>query len=124
MQHLEGMDRRHAPLNDWIHDTLRPHAERIIHDNNQYTLVFDKLEILKALSYAYHDERSPDWYWTPAGAFGYRHENRNRILQEIEESLSTMQAESPYVTSGIFGETVAECQQGVEALKQFIPFRG
>ena len=121
MQHLEGMDRRHAPLNDWIHDTLQSHAERIIHDNNRYTLVFDKLEILMALSYAYHDERSLDRYWAPAGAFGYRSDNRGRIFQEIEESLSTMQAESPYVTSGIFGETVAECKQGVEALKQFIP---
>ena len=121
MQHLEGMDRRHAPLNDWIHDTLQSHAELIIHDNNRYTLVFDKLEILMALSYAYHDERSLDRYWAPAGAFGYRSDNRGRIFQEIEESLSTMQAESPYVTSGIFGETVAECKQGVEALKQFIP---
>ena len=74
-----------------------------------------------ALSYAYHDERSLDRYWAPAGAFGYRSDNRGRIFQEIEESLSTMQAESPYVTSGIFGETVAECKQGVEALKQFIP---
>ena len=125
MRILEDMARRHAPLNDWIHDKLRPHAERIIHDNNQYTLVFDKLEMLMALSYAYHeDEWSSQWYWAPAGAFGYRRENRDRIFQEIEESLSTMQTESPYVTSGIFGKTVEECQQGVEALKQFIPRLG
>ncbi|MDE0043174.1 MAG: SIR2 family protein [Candidatus Poribacteria bacterium] len=124
MQILEGMDRHFAPLNDWIHDTLRSQAASIIPDDNRYTLAFDKLEILMALSFAYHDERSPDWYWTPPGAFGYRHENRNRILQEIEESLSTMQAESPYVTSGIFGETVEECNQGVKALKKFIPRLG
>ncbi len=124
MRHLEGMDQRHAPLNDWIHDTLQPQAERIIHDNNRYTLVFDKLEILMALNYAHHDERPPDRYWAPAGAFGYRSDNRIRIFREIEESLSTMQAESPYVTSGIFGETATECKQGVEALKQFIPRLG
>ena len=102
MQHLEGMDRRHAPLNDWIHDTVRSHAESIIPDNNRYTLVFDKLEILMALSYAYHDERPLDRYWAPPGAFGYRSDNRVRIFQEIEGSLSTMQAESPYVTSVAF----------------------
>ena len=37
MQILEGMDRRHVPVNDWIHKTLQPFAERIIRDNNRYT---------------------------------------------------------------------------------------
>lgn len=125
MQHLEDMDRHFAPLNDWIHNTLRSSAESMIPHDNQYTLVFDKLEMLMALSYAYNeDEWSSQWYWAPAGAFGYRSDNRVRIFQEMEESLSTMQAESPYVTSGIFGKTVEECQQGVEALKQFIPRLG
>ena len=54
MQILEGMDKHHAPLNDWIHNILRPYAERIIPDNDRYTLVFDKLEILMALSYAHY----------------------------------------------------------------------
>ena len=121
MQLLEGMGKRYAPLNDWIHDTLRSHAKSIIPDDNQYTLTFDKLEILMALSYAYHHKESTYGDWTPPGAFGYRFDNRVRIFQEIEESFSTMQAQSPYVTSGIFGETVAECKQGLEGLKQFIP---
>ncbi len=121
MQLLEGMGKRYAPLNDWIHDTLRSHAKSIIPDDNQYTLTFDKLEILMALSYAYHHKESTYGDWTPPGAFGYRSDNRGRIFQEIEESLSAMQSESPYVTSGIFGETAEECKQGLEGLKQFIP---
>ena len=83
MQSLEGMDRRHAPLNDWIHEVLRPYAERIIPDNDRYTLVFDKLEILMALNYAYHKDEKDEWYWAPPGAFGYRGANRTRIMQEI-----------------------------------------
>ena len=51
MRILEGMDNRHAPLNDWVHKTLRPYVERVIPDNNRYTMVFDKLEILMALSF-------------------------------------------------------------------------
>ena len=123
MRMLEGMDRRYAPLNDWIHDTVRSHAERIIPEKNRYTLIFDKLEILFALNYAHKAIRSSKTYWAPPGAFGYRYRYANRIpiLQEIEESLSTMKAESPYVTSGIFGDTVEQCQQGVEDLEQFIP---
>ena len=122
MQILESMDKHYAPLNDWIHKTLGPHAKRIIPDNNGYTLTFDKLEILMALSYAHHKgESSSERYWSPLGAFGYRHESRNRILQEIEESLSKKQDESPFVTCGIFGETAADCKQGLAALEQFIP---
>lgn len=126
MQILEGMEERRTPMNDWLHEALRPHSDRIIPDENRYTLVFDKLEILMALSCAHyrsHDE-SLDWYWAPPGAFGYRSENRVRILQEIKESLSTERDESPFVTCGIFGETTEECKQGLEALEQFIPKLG
>ena len=122
IQKLEGMDGHFTPLNDWIHQTLRPCAERIIPDDERYTLDFDKLEILIALNFAHKAKPSSEPYWAPPGPFvwRYRYANRIPILQEIEESLSTMKAESPYVTCGIFGETVAECQQGVKALEQFI----
>ena len=118
MQILEGMDGRLVPLNDWIHETLRPYAERIIRDNNRYTLVFDKLEILMALSHAHH--RPSERYWIPLGAFGYRSDKRVQILQEIRESLSKKQDKSPFVTCGIFGETAEDCEQGLGNLEEFI----
>ena len=121
MQMLEGMDNRAVPLSDWIHNTLRPHAERIIPGDDRYTMVFDKLEILIALNYAHKAKLPPGSIWVPPGSFVYRSTNRSRIFQEIEESFSKRKAESSYVTSGIFGETVEECQQGIEALKKFIP---
>lgn len=120
MQMLEGMDRRVAPLNDWIHDTLRPHAERIIPDNDRYTLVFDKLEMLLALNFVHKTNQPPGSYWATPGAFVYRGKNRTRIMQEIEKSLATFKAKSSFVTSGIIGETVEECQQSLETMKQFI----
>ena len=117
---LKDMDKSYVPLNEWIHETLRPYAERIIRDKNRYTLVFDKLEILMALSYAHHRGGWPESHRVPPGVFGYRPENRDRILQEIGESLSAKQDESPFVTCGIFGETAEDCEQGLEALEQFI----
>ena len=120
MQILEGMDRHYVPLNEWMHSTLRPYAERIIRDNKRYTLVFDKLEILIALNGAlYRDERL-ERYWAPLGAFLYRPENKVQILQEIRESLETKRDESQFVTCGIFGETAEDCEQGLVALEQFI----
>ena len=42
-----------APLNDWLYKTLQAVHERVIPSDDEYTLVFDKLEILIALGYAY-----------------------------------------------------------------------
>ena len=120
MRILEGMDDRYAPLNDWIHDTLRPYAERIIPNNDRYTLVFDKLEILMALSYAHHQGKRDDRYWAPPGAFVYRGENQTRILQEIRKSLSTRKDESSFVTCGIFGESAEACERGLTTLEGFV----
>ena len=110
MRILDGMDRHHAPLNDWVHDELRQYAKRLIPSDERYILIFDKLEILIALGYAYRGSSN----WVPMGAFGYRHENRNRILQEIRESISEFNEQSPFVRSGIFGETVEQCSQSLE----------
>ena len=117
---LEGMDRRVAPLNDWIHDALRSYAEGIIPDDDRYTLIFDKLEILIALNYAHKTKLPPGSNQASPGAFENRSINRDRIIQEIEESLSEKQDESPFVTSKIFGDTFEECQQGLVPFKQFI----
>ena len=113
---LEGMEGYKAPLSVWIHETLRPYAERIIPDVAQYTLAFDKLEMLMALSYIYQK----GWGNPPLGPFTYQEKSRNRILREIKESLSTEQAESRFVTCGIFGRTVEDCEQGLEELEQVV----
>ncbi len=117
---LEGMDRRHAPLNDWLHDALRKPAERLIPNNEHYTLVFDKLEIMMALGYARHAKRTKDWYWAPPGAFGYRSDNTSRVLQEVEQSISSKGNQSPFVTSGIFGDSAESCTQALTAFREFI----
>ena len=120
MQILDGMDRHYVPLNDWIHDILWPIAERILHDDKQYTLVFDQLEMLIALNYAHHKYTEAFGPWIPVGAFGYRNDNCDRNIKVIEESLVEEQGESPFVVSGIFGETVEECKQSITVLKQYI----
>ena len=123
MKILEGMDRHYEPLNEWICEAMRPHAERVAPDSIRYRFVFDKLEILMALSYAHHagNASSEDWYWTIPGTYTYQRENRNRVLQEIRESLDAMGDESPFVTCNIFGRTAGHCMQGLKALEEFIP---
>ncbi len=109
-QILEGMERNYVPLNIWLYNALRQYAKRIIPSDDEYMLVFDKLEILIALGYAYRERLN----WVPRGVFIYRDENRHRVLQEIKESTSALQEQSPFVKSGIFGETVEQCSQSLK----------
>ena len=117
MQVLDGRKTRYVPLNDWMHDALRSHVARVVPDDTRYTFVFDKFEMLMALAYTHkHSGRA----WPPLGAFGYREENRNRIVTEITESLSSMAYDSPFVRCGIFGDTSDVCKQRLDALMDVV----
>ena len=119
---LEGMDQKHAPLNEWMHRVLRESAMSVVPEDDQYTLLFDKLEILISLSAArHHGARHPGEfpYFVP-GAYGYRAENGKAILREIRNSLSSEGANSPFVTVGIIGDTVEDCIQRLDSLEEWI----
>ena len=110
-------------LSHWLHDRLLPYARELTRDSDIYTGTFDKLEILVALNFAHRppDPRPGKDEFILHGAFSLRQENRERIVSEIEESLSLHGEESPYVTSGIFGSSRSECSSVLEAFKQKIP---
>ena len=120
IQILEGMGRRHAPLNDWLHTTIRQYTRRMIANDDQYTFIFDKFEILMALSVAYHARSRGEPTPHPPGAFGYRHESRRQVLQEITESISRHDDSSPFVQANIFGETAEDCMQHLGEFEQFV----
>ena len=124
-----GYFSRFAPaINDRLDNTLRPHAERISLEGDRYTLIFEKLDILTALNIAYHEGsfESQEYYWKNMAAFSYRHRNsmrraiRRQVIQEIEESLTTMEDASPFVTCNLFGETKEHCLKEVPVLKQLV----
>jgi hypothetical protein len=116
---LEGMNNKKLPMNSWIHSALK-HVKNNILNENRYDLSFDRLEILISLSHAHHEKDSDYEYWIPPGLFFYRTENRERILREIEESITKHSNESPYIKSGIFGETFEECLKEFETFKEFV----
>ncbi len=119
---MQGLE----PPNDRIQNALRPHAERIALEGDRYTFVFEKLDILIALNIAYHQGtvESQRRHWNSLEFLRYhRSEPRKRVIQEIEESLTTMGDASPFVTCNLFGETKERCLEGVVALKELMPVR-
>lgn len=118
---LQGMETRYYALNDWLHKVLREYFINLIPDEKQYTLMFDKLEILIALGYAHHAKRViVDQYWIPTGSFAYRHDNCKVIVKEIKESITRYGYQSPYVQSNIFGEDAEKCTQSLVSFVDFV----
>lgn len=122
-QPFRGYERKHLPLNDWMHDRLQQHAQYLMRDTDLYTRAFDKLEILIALNFAHSPPFSlgREKRFVLRGAFGYRQDNRERIISEIEQSIARDGDLSPYVSSGIFGSSPDECTSVLDAFKRNIP---
>lgn len=118
---LEGMERRHAPLNDWLHTLLQPLFRSFVPSESRFSYNFDRLEVLMALSFAHHARRVEGWgYWAPPGCYGYRRDNLDRIVEEIQFSIQSLGDKSPYVRSGIFGHSAEKCVAGLNAFTAWV----
>jgi hypothetical protein len=105
-QLLYENERRHAPLNDWVFTTLRPYMSHLFPDERAYELAFDKFELLLSLAYGIHGERDDNW--VPPGSFGYRRSNREIVMSEIKESIEKNGSKSPFLSSGILGDSPSD----------------
>ena len=115
MGRLEGIERRHAPLNEWIHNVLRLPAQRVLRDDTRFTRTFDELEILIAVAAG----RVQEWigyYTVPVCSCSWRGRGYSRIMEVIRDSVERDKAESAYVRSGIFGTDWEECHDRLRDL--------
>ena len=118
---LEGMENHLLPINEWLHDALREPLKALIPEDDKYSYVFDKLEILVALgSDSMRNRDSSLGEWFPLGSYIWRSRNSTRIVSEIEESVQ-IEVDSVFVASGIFGDTRYDCLQRLERFKNWIP---
>ena len=115
---LPGMENKRSPMSEWIYAVVRQYTRDIIPNEGQHALVYTKLEVLLALGFAYHDG-GQFGYWAPPGIFTYRDEERGRALDEIRDSLTRLNDESPFVKCGIFGASADACKQGIDNLVAF-----
>ena len=116
---LPEMGNKRFPMSQWIYQVIRRHVEDLVPSEDHFAVTFTRFEILLALGFAHHE--GGRWgYWAPPGTFIYRYEERHRILTEIQESLVKLGNESPFVQSGIFGNTSDVCTQAIADLNEFV----
>ena len=116
---LPGLGQARFPISEWIYGVIRERSKDLIPNEAQFTSAFTRLEVLLALGFMYH---GADKYgnWAPMGRYFYLAEDRNRVLEEMRESIATMGDESPFVTARIFGETAGDCNNGITSLVSFL----
>lgn len=118
MRQLEGLATKKLPLNVWMYRVLEPYVVPLLADGRTFELLFDRFEILLALSYPYFRRFGSDR--TPPGCFAYRERNRLRILQEIQDSLRIQGTKSPYCAERLFGANKDECEAAIQRLREFV----
>ena len=114
---LEGYERNYVPINDWLHDALRETLRSLIPDDDRYSHVFDKFELLASLGFnSAQDHNSIFAGWFPLGSYIWRPGSLRRMLAEIESSIQ-VDSQSPFVMSGIFGHNASDCVEIIERFK-------
>lgn len=119
-QQLEGMQRRHAPLNDWLCEFFWRQLGDCFDSRSDFDRRFDWVEVILAM--ASHKLSPPTFNpsFHPPGRYGYRHESRKKILNETRASIQTLGAKSPYVSANCFGKDAADVGQAIEEFESWV----
>ena len=120
LQHL-GYSK--TPLNCWVEDCLRKQARKVLPDEGRFIELFDKLEILLALALP-STVTGVVGDWSPIGCFYWRGETRDRFLAELRQSLVEEQTDSPFIRSGVLGNTPEDGLTDIEVLERRIEIAG
>ena len=111
-------ERRHTPRNDRIHDVLREPSRQLLIQEDEYSYTFDKLEILISLNMSQYRQAPMGRF--PIGCFLYRHQNRERVVHEIRQSLESDRDRSPFVVNDLFGSDTTECLSLLREFEVFV----
>jgi hypothetical protein len=121
MKLLPNRERQYTPLQNHVEELLWTLFHSHFPSEAQFRLTFDRLELLAALSYAIPAIEKGGRYWTLPGAYAWRSENRQHIVNEIRSSLATSGNQSPFVTSRLVGGTAEHGLKNLGELEQFVP---
>lgn len=119
LQLLPGHERQYTPAQNHTKQFLFGQFGKAFDGQSDFDLHFDQFEVLLALSIGTQELGDSGRYWVPPGAWGWRHGNRQQVLAKIRSSLSKLGAASPFVTTGLVGEDVAQAEQNLIKFEEF-----
>jgi hypothetical protein len=101
---LPGHDRQHTPRSEYLFKTLQPELEDLLFLGNSYEDLFDRFEILYALTYADLQDRQSRHFWGPPGRFAWkgRHGDSPSPYETLTEEARQQGVLWPPLQAGMF----------------------
>jgi hypothetical protein len=106
---LPQYERHHAAFSDWMFDRVRPILARVIHLGGEYEDLFDRFEVIQALTIAAaRPERQS--IWGPPGRFAWKHHGggANTPFLEMEQEAANSGPRWAPVAAGMFNGRIDE----------------
>jgi SIR2-like domain len=124
-QMLPGLDRRHTPTNDHLHEVLRDYFREYLPNDEDYDYTFDRFEYYLGLVHAdlNRKECEEGKLWGLVGRFGWRNRDFNteqRIYLKVDREIGAVGGDWPLVQAGLFGGSIDRARSSKEKYDAFL----
>ena len=110
----------HMLRGDGLHKVLRQPLKALIPEDDKYSYVFDKFEVIAALGFANMRSQGFDGWFRLGASYINRPRNWARALDEIKKSIESSEV-SEFVQSGILGDSPESCMQLIKRFEDEVP---
>lgn len=114
---LPGREREYTPLHNHSGQYLLRLLRNSVDGEADFNLLFDEFEVLLSLSLG--AQQGQNHFWVPPGAFGWRRDNRELVLQKIRDSIVSQAERSPYLEKGLAGGDATAAEANIAAFENF-----
>ena len=105
-KHPPGHDRQYTPRSEYLFNVLQPDLEDTLFLGPNYELLFDRFELLYALSYAHIDTEARGRIWGPIGRFGWKQRLHPSPFTTLLEEATQSGTEWLPLKAGMFGGSI------------------
>ena len=99
---LPGHERHYVPRSEYLLGSIQPAVEDLLFLGNGYEAVFDRFEILYALTFADLEHEELRRGWGPVGRFGWKHRHGNGPFDQLLAEARWAGVEWGPVRAGLF----------------------
>jgi hypothetical protein len=117
---LFGDQNYYTPVNIWLENLMRKSLfNNVLVDtyNDPFSMNFDQFELFATL--AYRDQMRNLSQRIPVGCWGWRYQNRAKILEQIKLDIDLVGGEGVLARLGLFSSDIICAKQEIDNIEQF-----